>query len=284
MESRSYHLRVGKVNCFAVSDVPSEVMYPLSIYEFPAPVEAVEQALKAYRLEPGRIACDWICLLLEADGERLLVDAGHGSGFGPGTGKLIEHLQQSGIDPESISAVIPTHAHDDHIAGMLTADGKMAFPRARYYLGRTDWEVWQARLQQPRAELNAGEQEYLRTADRYLPSLADKLELVDDGDEILPGIRVMAAPGHTPGHNAIHITSGNEQLLFVGDLVYLPIQVDHPEWSTQMDYDPQQAVTSRKKLLARAAEAHMLVLPSHFPMPGFGYVVEAERGWKWIAL
>jgi glyoxylase-like metal-dependent hydrolase (beta-lactamase superfamily II) len=281
MDQRTYRFKIGKIDCLAISDAVSGALDPIETYEFPASKAEVEEALKEYKLKPEGIPSDWICLLLELEGKRILIDTGNGSGFGPGTGKLVEHLQLVGIQPESIFAVIPSHVHYDHIAGMLTANNEPVFPKAHNYVGRADWEFRQMRTKQEKLHLTTGLMEYFKAAELYLPHLENYLEFVDDGFEILPGIKVVAAPGHTPGNMVVHIQSDSEQLMFVGDLFYLPVQVDHPEWYTQYDFDPERAVESRKKILAIAAAEHILVLPAHSPLPGLGFVIPAERGWRW---
>jgi glyoxylase-like metal-dependent hydrolase (beta-lactamase superfamily II) len=281
MNNRTYHFTIGEIDCLAISDASNQVFDPIEIYEFPASKVEVEEALKEYQIKPERIPSDWICLLLELDGKRILIDTGNGPGGSPGTGKLLEHLQLAGIQLESIFAVIPSHVHYDHIAGMLTGDNKPVFPDAHNYVGRADWDCWHMRKNQEKLHLDAGLMEYFKAAELYLPHLEKNLEIIDDGFEILPGIRVITAPGHTPGNMVVHIQSNNEQLMFVGDLFYLPVQVNHPEWYTQYDFNPEIGVESRKIILKRAAEEHILVLPAHSPLPGLGYVMPTETGWRW---
>lgn len=280
---KCFSFMLGNISCLAVNDVSTQATYPVSLYDFPASYGEIEKALRAYKMTPERIPCDWICLLMEVGGKRLLVDAGHGPGFGQGAGELIKHLQQAGISTDMIDAVIPTHVHDDHIAGLLNEDGRCAFPNAHLYLGRLEWETWEARINLPRINLTTGEMEFLKAADKYLPPLVHRMELVDDGQEILPGVKVVLAPGHTPGHLVIHISSVGDQLLHCGDLVYTPVQVDHPEWYTPLDYDREQVIATRKLIFEHAAIEHILITASHFPMPGIGYVVTGVEGWHWQA-
>jgi len=108
-----------------------------------------------------------------------------------------------------------------------------------------------------------------------------QLDLVDRETEIVPGIRAVAAPGHTPGHMALAISSGGEQLLVIADAVLHPIHLEQPEWYAVVDFIPEQAVATRRRLLNRAAAEKALVLAFHFPFPGLGHVVQKGEGWQW---
>ena len=117
-----------------------------------------------------------------------------------------------------------------------------------------------------------------------LPPIRDRLTLVEDGDEIAPGIQVVAAPGHTPGHIALRITSEGEQLLWAVDTCIHPIHVEYPDWVSKVDYLPHETVVTRRRLLGQAAVGRALVHLYHFPFPGLGRVVLHNGGWRWQPL
>ncbi len=117
-------------------------------------------------------------------------------------------------------------------------------------------------------------------ARRNLPPIRDQLELVHHETEIVPGIRVIPAPGHTPGHMAVEITSDSDRLLCISDAVIHPIHLEHPDWYPG-DLVPKQALASRRRLLQRAVVEETLVHAFHFPSPGLGYVVEKGDAWQW---
>ena len=108
-----------------------------------------------------------------------------------------------------------------------------------------------------------------------------RLELIEREIEILPGIQAVEAPGHTLGHMAILISSEGDQLLHMVDVVLHPIYIERPEWCAAVDFIPDQVVTTRQRLLKRAAAEEALVLAFHFPFPGFGHIVQEGEGWKW---
>lgn len=111
--------------------------------------------------------------------------------------------------------------------------------------------------------------------------LKGQLELVDHETEIVPRIQAIAAPGHTPGHMALAISSGGDQLLCISDAALHPIHLEQPEWYAAVDFAPEQVVATRRRLLNRAAAEKTLVLAFHFPFPGLGHVVQKGDGWQW---
>ena len=180
-------------------------------------------------------------------------------------GQLFHNLRAFGIKASDIGTVIISHSHFDHIGGTLTADGQSAFSNARVVLGEGERRLLE--LKPP--VLPA----LYESAQRYLPALANQLEYVADGVEILAGVRAVAMPGHTPGSTAVEISSGSTRLLFTGDLFYHAMQVEHPDWCSQYDLDPAQAIASRKKIYRMAVDDKVLILPAHAPLPGIGHII-----------
>lgn len=224
-------------------------------------------------------------LLIDTGSQLVLVDTGFGA-LDPGAGKLSLALQAEGIAPEEIDLVLLTHLHPDHIGGTLDAAGKPAFPNARYLANRTEYDYWQA--DPSLAELPVPDD--LRAAARQLGketpvALQEVLELIEPGDEVAPGVTVLAAYGHTPGHLAVEVTSNGERLLHVADAAAVPaFHLAHPEWFTKLDLWPAQAVMTRNELFDRAAMNDLLVLAYHFPAPGLGRVQAEGDDWRWEAL
>ena len=285
------HLRfsVGALDCIAVSDGalvcgPPDDPPPASVLFANAPQAEVEAALE----EAGE-TLPWMqwteeitCLLVDAGGQRILIDAGAGE-LDPETGRLIEHLAGAGVAPADIDAVIISHGHPDHIGGLVTGDGALAFPAARIFLSKTEWEFWMG-----------GEAERVLPAEvaamlvgfacKTLPLIEDRVELIDEEAELFPGVRCLPMPGHTPGHLALELWSRSEQLLVVADAILHPLHVDHPEWHAVVDADPVLVAQTRRALLAKAAAEACLVHAFHFPFPGLGRVSAHDSGWRWTGI
>jgi glyoxylase-like metal-dependent hydrolase (beta-lactamase superfamily II) len=286
MSKDTYCFKIGNLECLAISD--GTLTYTPPIFPPPAtalfanaPREQLEQVLLGYdiRLE------EWIewtstytCLIVKTSDYIVLVDTGAGN-RAPSTGKLQQNMKTEGLIPEDIDVVIITHAHPDHIGGNTIREGKPAFPNARYVMWKDEWDFWTS--ERAERELDEHMAVPLSIARKKLPSIQGQLELIDRETEIVPGICALAAPGHTPGHMALAISSIDDKLLVLSDTVLHPIHLERPEWHAVFDIDPQQTVSTRRRLLHKAMVERYLVLAFHFPFPGLGYVLQKGEGWQW---
>ncbi len=287
MDTDIYRFRVGNFQCIAVSDgthtyAPPTFPPPTILLFANAPRERLEQTLREHNLYPEQWA-EWvspyICLVIETDEHRVLVDTGAGA-LDPNTGKLLQNLRTVGITPEDIDTVIITHAHPDHIGGNTDNEGRPAFPNAKYVMWQDEWDFWTS--EQAETKLDEHVRDILLyCARKNLPSIQGRIYLVNEETEILPGIKAIAAPGHTPGHMALAASSAGEQLLCISDVVLHPIHLEQPEWHAAVDLDPKQVETTRRQILERATAEKSLVFGFHLPFPGLGYVRQKADTWKW---
>jgi glyoxylase-like metal-dependent hydrolase (beta-lactamase superfamily II) len=280
MVNEIYRFEIGTFECIAISD--GTFAYPDYSFFVNASRERLEQVLRQHNMEPGEIIAPWTCLWINTGEHRVLVDTGGGAGLLPSVGKLLSNLQAQKIRAVDIDTVILTHGHPDHIGGNTDAEGKAAFPNARYVMWKDEWEFWTSTPDL--TGLKVGEdlkQLMLAVARKNLPSIESQLYLVDRETEILPGLRAIPAPGHTPGHMALAIASAGQQLFYISDAVLYPIHLEQPGWYPAFDFAPEQAMTTRRRLLDWVAAEKALVIACHFPFPGLGQVTQKGEGFLW---
>ena len=287
MNSEIHRFKVGSFECIAVSDGTHTYAPPI----FPIPGtflfanaqrEHLEQVLHEHNLDLEQWT-EWIspyiCLVVDTGKHRVLVDTG-ADGLDPSTGRLLQNLQGGGISPADIDTVILTHGHPDHLGGNTDAEGKLVFQNARHVIWRDEWDFWMSEQAERKLDEHVKEV-LLKFARKNLPPIQGQLDIIDHETGIVPGIQAIAAPGHTPGHMALAISSGNEQLLCISDAVLHPIHLEQPDWYAGVDFAPDQTVATRRRLLNRAATERALVLAFHFPFPGLGYVIQKGQAWQW---
>ncbi|MFV0513755.1 MAG: MBL fold metallo-hydrolase [Jhaorihella sp.] len=221
---------------------------------------------------------------LVRDGDRVvLFDAGSGSTFLPTVGKLSAAMEAAGLSPLDVTHLVFTHAHADHLWGVLDDFDEPLFANATHMIGKTEFDFWIApgtvdAVGDARAAMAVG-------AQRRLEILADRLEFFVDGAEILPGIAARLTPGHTPGHMSFELRSGSDAAMILGDAVTNHhISFERPAMLSAVDQDRETAAQTRTSLLERIAAEKMPVLGYHLPGGGIGRVERHGGAYRFVAL
>jgi glyoxylase-like metal-dependent hydrolase (beta-lactamase superfamily II) len=285
MPAGSHRFHVGSLWCTVLSD--GYVANPTS-WLFPnADETTLAGALQSRGSDGAQVISPYTCLLIETGREVILADAGLGDGSHT-SGAMLARLEVHGIRPQDVSTVIFTHAHPDHLGGAVDGRDPLAlrptFPNARYVMAEAEWDFWNSSSVDLRG-MRVSEE--ARTAIRLiarqcLQTLRHQIELIDRETEVAPGVRALPAPGHTPGHLALLLSSEGRQLLNLGDAAVHPLHLQHPEWENGFDLEPELALATRRSLLERATADRMPVMAFHFPFPSIGRVAaRAQGGWSW---
>ena len=208
--------------------------------------------------------------LLVRDGERVvLIDAGAGGQMGT-EGKLIASLRAAGVEPGQVTDVLISHAHGDHVGGLVGADGRLNFPNAVIRMSAPEWAA-------ARAGADAA------GAGALLAAISPKVEPFVPGAQVTPSIKAVPLAGHTPGHSGYEIASGDDRLLYIGDAMHSSIiSVQRPEFVNGWDYDSDAAIATRLALLGRGATQNLRIYGVHFPFPGLGKFQRQADGFVWV--
>jgi len=259
MPSGLLRFDVGTIRCTVLSDG-----------YFSNPAQSFFPEAAANEIPQEQIVSPYTCLLVQTGTRVVLVDTGAGAASRT-SGAMIPRLALEGVHPRDVNIVILTHAHPDHVGGALDTVGRPTFPNACYCIAELEYEFWtgvRAGASAPRDTLAA---------------LRPKLDLIEGEAEIAPGVRVIPAAGHTPGHLAVAVSSGADSLLNLGDAATHPLHLRHPEWRNGFDIDPDRALVTRRRLLDMAAAQNMRVMAFHFPFPSVGRIEAREPdGWEWM--
>jgi glyoxylase-like metal-dependent hydrolase (beta-lactamase superfamily II) len=272
----TFPFRLGSFSCLVVNDATAR--YPLGMFLTNPPPPHDRTRLGLSDDAGAEVEMSYNCLVIDTGRERVLVD----TGFGAGQGSLRHHLRARGIDEGSIDIVVLSHAHPDHIGGVVGDDGALAFPRARHVMLQQEWDYWISDPSLDELPVDVSIKEWIRGAARAgLAAMKDKVDLLQPDTAVVSGITAKAAFGHSPGHMVIEVASAGEQLLFAADAILMPVNLPYPEARGATDHLPDVMVETRIRLLERAARDACLVCVSHFAFPGLGYVRPAAERWTW---
>jgi glyoxylase-like metal-dependent hydrolase (beta-lactamase superfamily II) len=250
------HTKIGDVDFYCINDGDGSMPNAL----FP---DASRDILQKFA-PSGKSPSSFSAFVVKKGTQTILFDTGNGN-------QLLTNLKTAGIKTDEISAVVLTHSHGDHVGGLFSGD-KQNFPNASVWITEKEVPYWK----------NAGNSALLaKTVDAY-----GELKIITTDEKtpvVIPEVVAIDVAGHTPGHTAFLVSSGNDKVVIAGDLLHgAAIQFPNPEISCRYDNNPKQAAESRQMLLARAANENWIFTASHIPFPGFGKIEKAEKGFKFV--
>lgn len=264
-----YRMRLGDVEITALNDGTfglnaAEVLTGIT------PAKLDEALERSFLREPVEESVNGF--LVNTGTKLVLIDTGAGSFFGPTLGRLLGNLRASGYRPDQVDEIYLTHLHGDHVGGLIR-DGKAVFANAVVRCARREADYWLSK-DNPEKAAKEALAPYI-AAGRFKPF---------DGDaELVPGIRAVAAPGHTPGHTLYEVESRGETLLLWGDLMHVgAAQFPDPSVTAHYDVDSPAAAEQRKKFFAEAAEHRFWVGGAHLSFPGIGHLRAAGTGYTFV--
>jgi glyoxylase-like metal-dependent hydrolase (beta-lactamase superfamily II) len=246
-----------------------------------ASVDDVKATLTAAGLSPDAVQNPFLVPMAKIGGKTVLFDAGTGGQLAPTAGLMIANMKAAGVEPGAVNTILVSHFHPDHISGLMAKDTNAdLFPNAEIVMPEAEYAWWTdagvfTKLPEPRHGL-------AKRIQAVFPGWKDKgkIRLVGNDVEVIPGVRSVAAPGHTPGHTCWHVSSGKNQLFVLADAItFGPIFLKNPGWHVMFDADPVVAEASRRALLERAVAENAMITAYHFPFPGAGTVAKDGNGY-----
>jgi glyoxylase-like metal-dependent hydrolase (beta-lactamase superfamily II) len=273
-----YRFKLGSIEATIISDGPLSIGDPKRTFRGPTG-EQMDKMMSDHFLPTDNVVLDQNVLVINTGDKLALFETGMSSvKRNDAMGRLVANLKLAGIDAADIDAVIPTHAHIDHIGGIMAADGSRNFPNAQIHIAQADLEFWtdDKRLGTP-AEGSA-----LAAKKNLLPN-RDRIVFYQDGKDVLPGVQAIHTPGHTVGHTSFVINSGGQSLFIVGDLMHHVILIENPQMEVVFDTDPKQGIQTRIKVMDMLAAQRLRSLVYHLPWPGLGHFAKQGDGFHFVA-
>jgi glyoxylase-like metal-dependent hydrolase (beta-lactamase superfamily II) len=276
--ARTQAFRIGKYHAIALEDGAIQEPNDGKSFLVGQPVAEVAEVLKSGGAPGDHFEFNIQPLLVRAGNRVLLFDTGAGNYFGPVAGKLPQSMTAASVDPASVTDIFISHAHGDHVGGLVTAAGGLAFPNASIHMSAPEWQ-WLSGMTAEDAK-----QVGIAQVTSLVSAIRPKVAAFQPGAELVPGVvTAVEIKGHTPGHSAYQIGSGADSLLYIGDSMHsYVVSVRKPLWKITFDKDQSTAAASRAALEKRVAASGQRIYAVHFPFPGIGKIVQEKSGFVWV--
>lgn len=274
-----YRFRVGRFECTSIWDGYIHHGYE-GIYPNADPDE-LARLKQEYRLPEDHIPMDLNPAVVNTGDKLIVIDAGMGKKntmFGDTMGRMLDNMKAAGIDPDDVDVVLMTHLHPDHAFGLIHPDGSAVFPNAKLYCTKGDWNEW---TDEANLSRNDHKKPWTEGAIEALQPYRGRIEFVNEGEEIFPGVSLTMVAGHSLGQCAFIFESEGEKVVFTGDAahhqVFDPI---HPEWYFHMEFDsdPDMGTDAKRKIFDKVVKEGIRFHGYHFPFPGLGEIEAKEDG------
>ncbi len=270
---------LGDITLDVVSD--GSLTLPGRFIFDPMPQDELLPILKRLGQSPDTLTPPCNVTLMRQGNRTVLFDVGSGSDFSPNSGILQDSLDVLEVVPEDITDIVLTHAHPDHLWGLLDDFDDPLFPNANYMIGSAEWDYWM----NPNTvdEIGEARASFAVGAKRRLKMIEDQITFIKDGDEIMPNVAARASFGHTPGHMALEVRNGSEAVMILGDCIGNDhIAFARPEWQSGSDQDPALAAATRLTLLDQLSHEKTRVIGFHLTGNGLGYIEKATDGYTFV--
>lgn len=270
-------IRIGELSGIALRDGGIEFPNDNKIVGVGKKPEDVATVLTAAGLPSDKLGLAISPLLVKASERTLLFDTGAGTNFGPSAGGLAKSLAEAGVQAQNITDIFISHAHGDHVGGLIDAEGALAYPNATIHMSTAEWTY----LKDMTAEMAANTGNPRHT--KMVAAITPKVSTFEPGADLIPGV-VKAVPitGHTPGHSGYLIGTGESSVLFIGDSMHhYVVSVQRPDWTIAFDGDAPTAQKSRADLIAQSAANKQRIYAVHFPYPGVGTFEQRGEEYVW---
>ncbi len=280
-----YALRIGEIEVLVISDG----VLPLPTAMLGHNAAPADRAAWLNDQFLPQDAFDWSLnvVVVRSGDQTILVDAGLGADPDlnlPRAGQLMKRLDAAGIDLASVTDIVLTHMHMDHVGGLLVEGVQDRLrPDLRIHVAAAEVEFWE-KPDFSRAVMPQGFPDALRAAARrFVNKYHNQLCPFADEHQVAPGVVVRRTGGHTPGHSVVHVSSGGERLTFAGDAVFA-VGFDHPDWYNGFEHDPEEAARVRLGLLRDAVATGELLSATHLPFPSLGRVAVDGDSFRWAPM
>jgi len=272
-------LTLGDAEILAVSD--GSLTLPMGFVLPEQTPEEIAAVLTPHGMPTDALRPDCNVTMMRTPDRLVLFDAGAGPLFQDTAGRLGDSLAEAGIDPADVTDVVFTHAHPDHIWGVIDDFDELVFSEARYHVPQAEWDFWRA--DETLDAMPEERKSFVVGARNRFDAIEENVTFIKPGAEVLPGVEAIDTSGHTPGHVSYMLHGGGDSLLITGDAITnVVISFEKPGWHSGTDQDREKGAATREALLSRIAADKARILGFHLPFPGMGTAEAAGSAYRFV--